>query len=67
MLAAIDLSLFTPGFFHISTSLLKNVIHVKPALEMSAAKLAFFIFLITGTLIELLDLYFVLRKLRNLG
>jgi len=66
VLAAIDLGVFTPGFFHISASLFDNVIHIKPPLQMSAAELALFVLLVAGTLVELLDLDFVLGALRNL-
>lgn len=66
VLTAINFSLFPPGFFNISTSLFDHVIGVKPPLQMSTAELSFFVLLITRTLIELLDLYFVFGKLRNL-
>jgi len=67
VLAAINLGFFPPGLLHISAGLLENIIHIKPSLEMAAAEFALFVLLVTGTLIELFDLHFVLRKLRNLA
>ena len=61
--AAIDLGILTPGLLYVATSLLDNVCHVVPALEMAAAELAFVILLIAGALADFLNLYFMMREL----
>jgi len=66
VLAAVNLCLLAPGLFHISTGLLKDIISVKPSLQVSAAELALLVLFIARTLVEFLDLYLVLGKLRNL-
>src|SRR6266853_7026929 len=63
--AAINFGVRSPGFRHITAFLFEHVGGVEPALQMSAAELALFVFLVAGTLSRLLDLYFVVRKLRN--
>src|SRR6185312_11312420 len=66
MFAAINFRLLAPSLFHIPAGLLKNIVCVKPSLQMSAAEFSLFVFLVARTLVELLDLYFVFGKLRNL-
>src|SRR5271155_1777066 len=63
MFAAIDFGVTSPSFFHIAASLLQNIGDVEPALKMPAAKLAFFILLVAGSLSRLLNLDLVLGKL----
>ena len=63
MFATVNLGILTPGLFYIPTGLLDHVGGVEPAFEMSAAELAFFIFLVAGTLAFLFDLHFMFGKL----
>src|SRR5208337_109000 len=65
MLAAVDLSIQSPGLFHIPAILLDQIHAIKPALQMAAAKLAFLVFLVAGALPRLLDLDLVTGKLRS--
>src|ERR1039458_3652212 len=65
MLAAVDLGIRSPGFFGVATGLLDHVGRVEPALQMTPAPLAFFVFLVAGALPGLLDLHLVMGKLRR--
>ena len=65
MLAAVDFGILAPGFFRVATGLLNHIRSVEPALQMSAAELAFLIPLVAGTLSRLLNLDLVMRKLRR--
>src|SRR6202046_3797327 len=65
VLAAVDFSIRSPGFFGVAASLLDHVLRIKPALQMSPTKLAFFVFLVTGALSRLLGLDLMMRKLRS--
>lgn len=50
MLAAVNLGITAPGFFHIAACLLEHIGCVIPALEMSPTELALRVLLITGAL-----------------
>src|SRR5664279_540626 len=63
--AAIDFGVRSPCFLHAAALLFDHVGGVEPALQMSATELALFVFFVAGTLARLLDLDFVVRKLRN--
>src|ERR1039457_3354186 len=63
--AAIHFGVRSPRFLHAAALLLKHIGGVEPAFQMSAAELAFFVFLVAGALARFLDLDFVIRKLRN--
>src|SRR6202167_2948551 len=63
MLAAVDLGVRPPRFFHVAASLLDHILGIEPALQVSAAELAFFVFLVAGALPGLLNFDFVMRKL----
>lgn len=65
MLAAIDFRIAAPSLLHITTGLLQDIGSVKPAFEMTAAKLAFFVLLVASPLSRLLNFDFVLGKLRR--
>src|SRR5208283_1288809 len=45
--------------------LLDHIGRVEPALQVAAAKLSFFVFLVAGALPSLLDFHFVMGKLRR--
>src|SRR5205085_3728769 len=62
---AIDFPIGAPGLFRVATFPFENVCGVEPALQMSAAEFAFFVFFVAGALAGLLDFYFVARKLRH--
>src|SRR5437870_3074139 len=63
VLQPIDFCDRPPCLLGISTSLLKDIFRVIPALEMTAAELSFWIFFIAGALPWLFDFYFVMREL----
>lgn len=63
MFTAVDLRVWPPGFFGIAAGLFDYVLAVEPALQMTAAKLALFVFLVTGALSSLLGFDFVMREL----
>ena len=63
MLAAVDFGVLAPGFFRVATGLLNHIRSVEPALQMSAAELAFLVLLVAGTLSRFLNLDLVMRKL----
>src|SRR5579862_8568357 len=65
VLAAINLGIFSPGFFRVAALLLQHIVGVEPALQMSAAELALFVLLVAGPLSALLELHFVMRQLGN--
>src|SRR5579872_1092509 len=65
MLTAIDLRITTPSLLRIAASLLQDVGRVEPAFEVSAAELAFLVFLIASPLPRFLDFHLVIRKLRR--
>jgi len=65
MFAAVHFGIRTPGFFHVPALLLENVSHIEPALEMAAAEFSLGVLFIASTLPRLLDLYFVMGKLRG--
>ena len=61
MLTAVHFRVGSPGLFHVPTLLLEDIAHVKPALQMAAAKLAFGIFFVTGALSQFLDFDLMIR------
>src|SRR5260370_38360636 len=63
MLAPVDFGVLAPGFFRVATCLLNHIRSVEPALQMSAAELAFLVLLVAGTLSRFLNLDLVMRKL----
>ena len=63
MLASINFSVRSPGLLGITAGLLHHIGAVEPSLQMSAAELAFGIFLVTGALSDFLSFHFVMRKL----
>ena len=65
MLATVDFGVLAPGFFRVATGLLNHIRSVEPALQMSAAELAFLVLLVAGALSRLLNLDLVMRKLRR--
>src|SRR5216683_7269091 len=65
MLAAVDFGILAPRFLSVATGLLDHIRSVEPALQMSAAELAFLVLLVAGTLSRLLNLDLVMRKLRR--
>src|ERR1700730_6540150 len=66
MLAAIPFGLRAPGFFNVTAFALDRVRHVRPELQVAAAEFALLVFLVAGALPGLLDLHFMVRKLRNI-
>src|ERR1022692_3890338 len=67
MLTTIDLHLIAKGLPNVAAGLLQHVSQVEPALQMSAAELAFFVGLVAGALELLLVLELVLGELRRVG
>ncbi len=65
MFATIDFCVASPRLFHIPTLPLDQVRQVEPALQMSAAGLALFVFFIAGALPRRFYFHFVARKLRG--
>src|ERR1700691_1777791 len=63
MFAAVDFRVRSPGFLGIAAGALHHIGGIEPALQMSAAELALFVFFIAGALPFLLDFYFVMGKL----
>src|SRR5215471_14762862 len=64
MFATVDFSVRSPRLFRVAALLLNNVVGVEPALQVSPAELALLVLLVAGTLAGLLDLDFVMGKLR---
>src|SRR5579862_1039351 len=65
MLATIDFRVRSPGLFGVAAGALDDVRAIKPAFQMSAARLAFIVLLITGALARLFNFDFMMRKLRR--
>lgn len=65
MLTAIHLGVRAIRLFHITASLLDYISLIKPVFQVPAARLALVILFITGALPQLLDLDFVMWKLRG--
>src|SRR4029077_5328100 len=66
MFAAIHFCLRPQGLLHVATLALDCVGPVGPELQMTAAEFALLIFFVAGALPRLLDLDFVVGKLRNI-
>jgi len=65
VLAAIDFGIAAPGFFRVAAGLFQHIGGVEPALQMAAARFAFFVFFVAGALPRLLDFDFMMRELRH--
>src|SRR3979411_1467732 len=65
MLAAVDLGIRTPRLLRVPAGLLQYVNGIEPPLQVPAAELTLFIFLVARTLPCLLDLDLMMRKLRR--
>src|SRR5260370_30053087 len=61
MFAAVDFGVPAPSFLGVATGPLTHIRSVEPALQMSAAELAFLVLLVAGTLSGLLNLHLTLR------
>jgi hypothetical protein len=65
MLATIDLGVWSPSFFRVATGLFDHIRGIEPALQVSAAEFALGVVFVAGALSRLLDLHFVMGKLRR--
>ena len=65
MLAAVDFGVLAPRFLGVATGLFDHVRSIEPALQVSAAELAFLVLLVAGPLSRFLNLDLVLWKLRR--
>ena len=63
ILTAINFGIRAPSLFDVSAVSFKHVGGIKPALKMSAARLALIIFFVAGALSGGFDLNFMIRKL----
>jgi hypothetical protein len=67
VLATVYFSVVPPCAGYITAFLLNHISGVKPALQMSAAELAFGVLLVTGALSQLFEFDFMIRKLLGFG
>lgn len=67
ILAAIHFGMRSPGLLDIAALALDGVLRVRPKLQVTAAEFPFGVFLVAGALSRLLDLHFVVGKLRNVA
>lgn len=65
MLTAVHFGIRSPGFFGVTARLLDDIRAIEPAFQVSAARFAFFVFLVASALPCLLDLHFMMRELRR--